>query len=110
MTVTMVVQFGEATMPSCFLAACGLISGTTSGTFGSMRHAFDLSTPTAPALAIIGAYSLDCGEPAAQKAISTPLKAAASTRRSAIASDWKLTVLPMERSEAKQRSSRTGNL
>src|ERR671910_3501626 len=108
MTVTMVVQLGEATMPSCVLAACGLISGTTSGTFGSIRHALDLSTTTAPAFTIMGAYSFDCGEPAAQKAMSTPLNAAASTFRSEMDSDWKVTVLPTERSEAKQRSSRTG--
>ena len=34
MTVTIVVQFGQARMPWCARAACGLISGTTSGTVG----------------------------------------------------------------------------
>src|SRR5215813_10303744 len=65
-TATIVVQFGEATMPRCPRTACALISGTTSGTVGSMRQAFDLSTTTAPAFAIIGAYSFDCAVPAAQ--------------------------------------------
>src|SRR4029453_9951845 len=48
-TVTMVVQFGHATMPLCPATACALISGTTSGTAGSMRKALGLSTTLAPA-------------------------------------------------------------
>ena len=86
-----------------------MISGTTSGTVGSIRKAFDLSTTMAPAFAIIGEYSFDCAVPAAQIAMSTPLNAAASIRWTRIASPLKLTVLPMERSDAKARSSRTGN-
>ena len=65
---------------------------------------------TAPALAIIGAYSRAWREPAEQMAMSTPLKAGASTRCTRTASPANVTVLPTERSEAKQRSSRTGNL
>src|SRR5437660_1427410 len=109
-TVTIVVQFGHARMPWCRRAAWALISGTTSGTSGSNRNAFDLSITVAPALTIIGAYSFDCADPAAQKAISTPLNAAGSIRRIVIGSPRKVTVLPTERSEANARSSRTGNL
>src|SRR5204862_5289690 len=106
-TATIVVQLGDATMPRCAFTAWGLISGTTSGTAGSKRQALDLSTTTAPAFAIIGAYSLACAVPAEQMAISTPLKAAGSTRPTRMSSPRKLTVLPTERSEAKARSSRT---
>src|SRR5712691_11549235 len=109
MTVTMVVQFGEATMPRWVRTACALISGTTSGTSGSIRNALDLSTTVAPAATRRGAISRDWAEPAEQNAISTPLKADASTRRTGRASPRKVTVLPTERSEAKQRSSPTGN-
>ena len=75
-----------------------------------MRQAFDLSMTIAPAFTMSGAYSLDCAEPAEQIAISTPRKAAASKRRTGTASPANVTVLPTERSDAKQRSSRTGNL
>jgi len=44
-----------------------LISGTTSGTAGSIRNALDLSTTTAPAFTAWGAYSFDCAEPAEKK-------------------------------------------
>jgi len=64
----------------------------------------------APALAIIGAYSRAWALPAEQMAMSTPLKADASTFWTLTASPAKVTVLPTERSEAKHRSSRTGNL
>ena len=64
MTVTTVVQFGLATIPWCPLTAWALISGTTSGTAGSIRNAFDLSTTTAPARTANGACSFDCEVPA----------------------------------------------
>ena len=52
-TVTTVVQLGLATMPRCACTAWGLISGTTSGTAGSIRKALDLSTTTAPAWTVL---------------------------------------------------------
>ena len=64
----------------------------------------------APDRRIIGTNSLAWVEPAEQNTRSSPLKAPDSTRRMGLASPRKLTVLPTERSEAKQRSSRTGNL
>ena len=50
-----------------------LISGTTSGTSGSMRKAEELSTTTAPAFTAIGANFLEMPLPAENSAISTPL-------------------------------------
>ncbi len=108
-TVTMVVQFGHARIPRWRRAACALISGTTRGTSGSIRNAFDLSITVAPALTIIGAYSFDCAEPAEQKAMSTPLNAPGSIRWIVTGSLRNVTVLPTDRSEANARSSRTGN-
>ena len=43
-------QFGTAMMPLCSRMRSALISGITSGTFGSMRKAEELSITTAPAL------------------------------------------------------------
>src|SRR5262249_6802873 len=99
-TVTIVVQLGQARMPRWCRAARALISGTTSGTSGSIRNALDLSITVAPALTIINAYSFDCAEPAEQKAMSTPLKAAASIRWIATGSPRNVTDLPTDRSEA----------
>src|SRR3990170_438735 len=110
MTVTMVVQLGQATIPRWPAIACALISGTTRGTDGSMRKALDLSTTTAPDLTASGAYSLDWAEPAEKRATWTPLNASGPTFSTRIFSPLKVTVLPTERSEAKARSSRTGNL
>ena len=47
-------QFGLAMMPLCSRIRPALISGTTSGTSGSMRKAEELSTTTAPAFTAIG--------------------------------------------------------
>src|SRR6267378_3263901 len=49
-----------------------LISGITSGTFGSMRKADELSTTTAPALTAMGVNFLEMPPPAENSAISTP--------------------------------------
>ena len=51
-----------------------LISGITSGTFGSMRKADELSTTTAPAFTAIGANFLEMPLPAENSAMSTPSK------------------------------------
>ena len=47
-------QFGMAMMPLCSRMRRALISGITSGTFGSMRNAEELSMTTAPALTASG--------------------------------------------------------
>src|SRR4051812_25311414 len=52
----MVEQFGLAMIPRCLATSCGLTSGTTRGTSGSIRKALELSTTTAPARAAIGLY------------------------------------------------------
>ena len=109
-TVTMVVQFGQATMPRWPLIACALTSGTTRGTAGSMRKALDLSTTTAPAFTACGAYSFDWAEPAEKSAMSTPLNDSGPTLSMRMVSPLKVTVLPTERSEANARSALTGNL
>src|SRR5229473_2762101 len=49
-----------------------LISGITSGTFGSMRKADELSTTTAPAFTAMGVNFLEMPPPAENSAISTP--------------------------------------
>src|SRR5713226_10376200 len=91
-TVTMVVQFGQATIPRCPVTAWALISGTTSGTVGSILKALDLSTTTAPAFTASGAYSLDWAEPAEKKATWTPLKAPGPTSSTRTGSPLKVTV------------------
>ena len=68
-----VEQFGLAMMPLWWAMACGLTSGTTSGTSGSMRKALELSMTTAPALTAAGANCL-LAAPPANRAISTSLK------------------------------------
>ena len=58
-TATAVVQFGPAMIPLWSFTASPLISGTTSGTFGSSRKADDWSITTAPASAIRGEYTFE---------------------------------------------------
>ena len=75
-TSAMIVeQFGFATMPPfpAFMPrmACGLISGTTSGTPSVMRKADELSTTVAPAADASGANSLEMEPPAENRAMST---------------------------------------
>src|SRR5882724_10682212 len=103
MTVTMVVQLGQATMPWCPRRAWALTSGTTRGALASIRKALDLSTTTAPALTASRAHFLDWAEPAEKNATSTPLKAPGPTFCTRIDSPLKGTLLPTERSEAKAR-------
>ena len=69
----MVVQLGFAMMPLGRLStSSGLTSDTTSGTSGSLRHAEELSTTTAPAAANLGAYSREAVAPAENTAMSMP--------------------------------------
>src|SRR5882724_7925012 len=77
-----------------------LISGITSGTFGSMRKADELSTTTAPALTAMGVNFLEMPPPAENSAISTPSKEFSSS--SSIMTFWprKSIVLPADRALA----------
>src|SRR3954447_2729787 len=65
--IWIVEQFGTATTPSCSCARRPFTSGTTSGTFGSMRQADDLSIATAPPLTAWGTSSRDPVAPMAKK-------------------------------------------
>ncbi len=65
-------QFGTAMMPLCSRMRPALISGITSGTFGSMRKAEELSITTAPALTAAGENFRDVPPPAENSAMSTP--------------------------------------
>ena len=60
-------------MPLCFAMSAALISGTTSGTSASILKALELSMTTHPALAAIGANSLEMLPPALKRAMSIPL-------------------------------------
>ena len=101
------MQFGQAIIPRWSLSRCALISGTTSGTAGSIRNALDLSITIAPALTAIGANSRDCWAPAENSAKSTPLNEPAVSFSIRSFCSPNLTVLPTERSEAMTRNSRT---
>jgi hypothetical protein len=69
----MVVQLGLAMIPLGRLArAWGFTSATTSGTWGSLRQAEELSITTAPAAATLGASALDVSLPAEKKTMSRP--------------------------------------
>ncbi len=70
----MVEQFGLAIIPLCSCKSASFTSGTTNGTFSSIRKALVLSTTIAPRLAASGASSLDTLPPALNKAISIPSK------------------------------------
>ncbi len=68
---TIVVQFGLATIPlRAPSIASGFTSLTTSGTSGSMRHADELSTTTAPPATKRSAQAFDVEPPAENSARS----------------------------------------
>src|SRR5580692_11553397 len=104
----MAQQLGLAMMPACPRTAWGLISGTTSGTLGSMRKADELSITVAPARTAIGAKRLDVAPPAENSAISTPSKLDSVSSCTARAASPNGRLLPAERAEANRRSSRSG--
>src|SRR3954471_19538468 len=93
-------QFGTATMPLCSLMRPALISGITSGTFGSIRKAEELSITTAPAFTAIGANFREMPEPAENSAISTPSNEVSVSSSITILSPRKLMALPAERALA----------
>ena len=109
MSVIAVVQFGLAMMPRFFLMSAALISGTTSGTSGSMRKALELSTTTAPACVAKGAYCREIPAPALKSATSTPANDASVSSCTTISSPLKGSVFPAERALASSVSFPTGN-
>ena len=98
----MVVQLGFAMMPfGRSSAASGFTSETTSGTSGSLRHAEELSTTTAPEAANFGANSRDVVAPAENSAMSMPEKSAVATSSTTTSAPCQGSVVPAERAEAK---------
>ena len=107
---TMVVQLGLEMMPLCHFTSSGLISGITSGTSLSRRKALELSTNTAPALTMAGAYCLAMSFSAAPSTRSRPSKALSAAATTSTSPPLKGSFVPALRSLAMGRSSATGNL
>ena len=101
-------QFGTAMMPLCSRMRLALISGITSGTFGSMRNAEELSITTAPALTAAGENFREVPAPAENNAMSTPSNDFSVSSSITILSPRKSMVLPAERALASALSLRTG--
>ncbi len=98
----MVVQFGLATMPLGMSSrSSGFTSDTTSGTSGSLRHALELSTTTAPASATRGAQTLEVEPPLENRATSMPEKSAVAVSSTTTCSFFQGSVVPAERADAK---------
>ena len=109
-SAVMAAQFGLAMMPLWSRMRRALISGITSGTFGSMRKADELSTTTAPERTAIGANFLEMPLPAENSAMSTPSNERSLS--SSITMLWprKLTLWPAERALASAFSLPTRTL
>jgi hypothetical protein len=110
----MVVQFGLAMMPfgrdraRPATSRAKLTSLTTSGTSGSFRQADELSTTTAPAAANRGACTRDIVAPAENSAMSSPDGSAVSAFSTSISWPRKVSFLPSDRGEAKNRTEVAG--
>ena len=109
-SVMMVEQLGFEMMPWCSFTSPALISGTTSGTFGSRRKAEELSTNTAPERTIAGAKRSAMSFSAAPRTMSMPAKAASVASSTTMSCPCHDTTLPAERALASRCSSPTGNL
>src|ERR1700736_1352649 len=103
------VQFGTAMMPLCSLMRLALTSGITSGTFGSMRKADELSMTTAPVFTAMGENFREMPPPAENSAISTPSKELSLSSSIVICCPRKSIVLPAERALASALSLPTPN-
>src|SRR5207244_961721 len=103
-------QFGTAMMPWCSRIRPALISGITSGTFGSMRNAEELSITTAPALTAAGENFREVLLPAENSAMSTPSNEFSVSSSITILLPRKSMVLPAERALASALSLPTGKL
>ncbi len=80
-TIWMVLQFGLAMMlrRANRFRACGLTSGTTSGTSGSMRNWLVLSITTQLEAAARGAWTAETAAPGLNRAMSQPWKSKLSS-------------------------------
>lgn len=101
-SVMVVEQLGFAMMPWCSFTSPGLISGTTSGTFGSRRKAEELSTNTAPERTIAGAKRSAMSFSAAPRTMSMPAKAASVASSTTMSCPCHDTTLPAERALGEQ--------
>src|SRR4051812_15669228 len=108
-TIWMVEQFGLAMIPLCRATSCGLTSGTTRGTSGSIRKALELSTTTAPARAAIGLNWREIDAGVLDRTMSTPANASGVSGSIGYVSPANFTVLPALRSEARNLIAPTGN-
>src|SRR5512135_3485827 len=108
-TIWMVEQFGLAMMPQCLATSCGLTSGTTKGTSGSIRKALELSTTTAPALAAIGLNWREIDAGVLDRTISTPANASGVSGSIGYVAPAYVTALPALRSDARNLIEPTGN-
>src|SRR5437763_679040 len=106
----MATQFGFATIP--FLTLCNswaFTSGTTSGQSGSIRHADELSTTMAPALAAIGLNSLLTPDGVLESTIWTPANASGRIGSTEYCLPANSTDLPALFSDARNLMDLTGN-
>ena len=86
-----------------------LISGTTSGTAGSIRQQEELSTTRHPMAAKRGASFRETAAPAEKRAICGRAARAVSALTTGTSEPEKRTVRPTDRSEATGNNSDTGN-
>ncbi len=101
-----VVQLGLAMIPRGRIrTACGLTSGTTSGTSGSIRNVPELSTTTAPLAAARGAHCSATSSGTSNMATSTPSKASSVSATTSVSSPRTASLRPAERGEAISRIS-----
>ena len=104
----MVEQLGFAMILFEGKMASGLTSGTTKGTFGSMRQALELSMTTVPLSANFGAHSKLTLPPALNNAISGLAATAWSRVITGIDFPLKVMLFPMLLADAAGKSSVTG--
>src|SRR5437763_7177256 len=93
-------QFGFEMIPLWRAISSGLISGTTSGTAGSMRKAEELSMTTAPWRTAAGAYWRAVLAPAENSARSTPAKVLSFSAATVMSFPRNGSTVPADRVEA----------
>ena len=106
--INIVVQLGLAIIPLCKAAASGLTSGTTRGTWGSIRKALELSITTAPASTAFFAHTFDVDPPADASTKSTFLNESFVTASTCKLCSLNFKVLPTELGDASSLNSATG--
>ncbi len=104
----MVAQLGFAMMPLCQATSAPFISSTTSGTSGSMRKAWLLSTTTAPAFHGLGQQLLGNGVVRRAEHEVAALERLGARFLDGDGSPRNSTVLPALRALASRRNSPTG--